>query len=92
MINQPLPAWMNERIGKGIIKNEALFGNFDVVHLPIALISKPYVEELQAAGFLVHAANCDTEQEIRQAFESGADQLTTNSLETALLLKKTYVA
>ena len=90
LFNQPLPDWMNERIGKAIIKNNALLDGIDVIHLPLSLLSAEYVAELHAEKFLVHAANCETEAELKMAYDAEADQLTTNSLDTAILVKKKY--
>lgn len=90
MFAQSLPDWMDKKLGKEIIKNNALLGNINVLHIPFSLLSKEYIEELHKENLLVHAADCRTKEELKNAYKLGVDQLSTNLLESAIIYKRKY--
>ncbi len=87
---RPFPDWMSLRLGQAIAKGHLLLGRVDVAHCPLGILTEEYVRELQESGLRVHAANTDTEVELRAAFELGVDQLSTNRLRLALSVRRDY--
>lgn len=87
---QPLPEWMDKDLGKEIILSNLLLGGIDVAHFPISLLSTEYVDVLKQEGIVVHAADCDSEDDIKKAFDLHVDKLSTNKLSLALSIKKSY--
>lgn len=55
-----------------------------VMHVAPALLDASFVSRLHDAGYLVHAANCETEEDLGRAYELGVDRLGTKHLRTAL--------
>lgn len=41
---------------------------------------------------MVHAADCNTEESLEKAFTANVDQLSTDFLSKALLLRKAYLS
>lgn len=79
-----LPGWMDKRLGQTLAINNALLGNINVLHCPLTLIDKEFIEAAHSNNLLVHAADCDTDDDLRTAFSMGIDQLSTNELSLAL--------
>ena len=55
-----------------------------VAYLPSGRVSSDTVQAFQERGFLVHAADCNTEAEILNAISAGVNQLSTDELLLAL--------
>lgn len=87
---QPLPEWMDQNLGKEIILNNMLMGKIDVAHLPLSLLTSEYVTAFKKEGILVHVANCDSEKDIKRAFDLQVDQISTNMLNLALSIRESY--
>lgn len=83
----PLPGWMDKQLGQTLAINNALLGSINVLHCPLALIDAEFVQAAHDQGLLVHAADCDTEEDLRTAFDMLVDQLSTNKLSLALSLR-----
>ncbi|HEX8226744.1 MAG TPA: glycerophosphodiester phosphodiesterase [Candidatus Saccharimonadales bacterium] len=79
-----LPAWMDKKLGQKIAINNALLGNIDVLHCPLSLIDSDFIQTAHEEGLLIHAADCDTEVELQEAFNMNVDQLSTNKLSLAI--------
>lgn len=82
-----LPGWMDKQLGQTLAINNALLGDVDVLHCPFTLIDEEFIAAAHDKGLLVHAADCDAEDDLRAAFSMGVDQLSTNELSLALSLK-----
>lgn len=80
----PPPDWMDVQLCRTLAINNALLGNVDVLHCPLSVIDKEFVRAAHDAGLLMHAADCDTDRDLRAAFAMGVDQLSTNELGLAL--------
>lgn len=78
------PSWMDRELGQTLAINNALAGHINVIHCPVELIDKQFVQNAHHAGLLIHAADCDTPESLRAAMEAGVDQLSTNNLKQAL--------
>jgi len=79
--------WMPERLAWKIVRGNAALGGVAVVHHSPVRLTPHYVRVLQDDGFRVHAANCNTESDLKRAFALGVDQLSTDHLELALTLR-----
>lgn len=90
MFVNPLPTWMNIDLGRNIIKNNAILGSINVIHIPLKLLTREYVEEIHKENIVVHASDCNTEEEIEKAYQLGVDQLSTDRLIMALQIKKLH--
>jgi glycerophosphoryl diester phosphodiesterase len=82
-----LPGWMDEQLGQTLAINNALLGNINVLHCPFTLINEEFIVVAHSKGLLVHAADCDIEDDLRVAFSVGVDQLSTNELNLAISLR-----
>ncbi len=58
-----------------------------VAHLPCGRVNAETVRAFQGHGFLVHAADCNTEAEILNAISAGVNQLSTDELLLALEIR-----
>ncbi len=80
----PLPSWMDKKLGQTLAIQNALLGGIDVIHCPIELIDRQFVDNAHGAQLIVHAADCDTDESLDAAVRAGVDQLSTNNLTLAL--------
>lgn len=83
-------SWMDEKLFDSLTISTGKFGGISVLHLPPDLINEKRVRLLQGNGFLVHASNCNTISEFKQAFSTRVDQLSTDDVDMALKQKKQY--
>jgi len=86
-----LPGWMDKQLGQTLALNNALLGNINVLHCPISLIDKEFIQTTHGKGLFIHVADCDTDDDLRAAFGMNVDQLSTNELGLALSLRKQQV-
>lgn len=84
----PLPEWMDVSLGQTLAINNALLGNGTVLHCPLTMIDKDFIKAVHAHGLLMHAADCNKEEDIRKAFDLKVDQFSTNNLELALEIRR----
>lgn len=78
------PSWIPIETAQKVLIGNALLGRINVLHCPVAILSKPFVIEAQKVNILIHAADCDTEAKLQQAAFLGVDQLSTSRLSLAL--------
>ena len=90
MFANPFPEWMDLPLGKTILKSNALLGHFTVLHLQQSLLSKEYLLDLHENDLLVHAADCNTKDTIKNALSLGVDQLSTNMADLAVSLREAH--
>jgi len=83
----PLLGWMDKQLGQTLAINNALLGDINVLHCPLALIDTEFVRTAHNQELLIHAADCNTEEDLRVAFDTSVDQLSTNELALALNLR-----
>ena len=81
------PGWMPLRLAQLHALDWAVQLQLDVVHLHNKLITPDYVNQLQKAGFKVHASNLDTKEEIERGIGFGIDSFSTGHLELALRVR-----
>lgn len=84
MFIQEYPSWMLPKLGEEIIKGTVILGRFNVVHCPLSILSKEFVDQLHDLNLKVHAANCDTKDAIKKAIELRVDQFSTNTVDLAI--------
>lgn len=77
------PKWMGQELGEKIIVDTMSLMKAEVAHLPREILKSALVNSLHKAGFLVHAADCNSQDEIKTAISLGCDQFSTNDLELA---------
>lgn len=77
------PKWMDRKLGGKIIVDMMALMQAQVAHLPKEILTSSLINSLHKAGFLVHAADCNTPDEIKTAISLGCDQLSTNHFELA---------
>lgn len=80
----PLPGWMDKELGQSLAINDATLGDVNVLHCPIELIDRQFVQDAHSKSLLVHAADCDTDEVLQTVLDAKVDQLSTNNLERAL--------
>ncbi len=86
LLEQP-PPWMGAHLWvKRSIDSMELI-EAQLAHVPSGRVDGETVRAFQERGFLVHAADCNTEAEILNAISAGADQLTTDELSLALEIR-----
>lgn len=83
----PFPDWMDRELGQTLLMNNALLGMIDVLHCPLSIIDEALIAKAHEQGLKVHAADCNTEEDLGRAFSLGVDQLSTNELELALSIQ-----
>lgn len=88
MFAAQFPDWMGKELGQTLLINNAKLGGINVLHCPLGMISKELIDAAHAENLLVHAADCNTEQDLQKAFELGVDQLSTDKLELALSIRQ----
>ena len=86
LLEQP-PAWMGEELWLMRSIHSMKLIQAQVAHLPSGRVNGKSVQAFQERGFLVHAADCNTEAEILNAISAGVDQLSTDELLLALELR-----
>ncbi len=77
------PDWMKPELGHQLISDTLDIGRIDVAHCPFSILSADLVEKLHRSHKRVHAADCNTQIELRSAFELAVDQLSTDELDLA---------
>lgn len=84
----PLPVWMDKKLGQTIAINNALLGNVDVLHCLFDMTDEGFIQAAHGSGLLVHAADCDTKENLQVAFNMGVDQVSTNEIDLAQQLRE----
>ncbi len=77
---QDFPEWMTPALGNYLICETLNLGEIDVAHCPPTIMTKELVSRIHAQGRQVHAANCNTRDDLIAAFRLGVDQLSTDEL------------
>jgi glycerophosphoryl diester phosphodiesterase len=85
---RPYPDWMTVDYGEQVAIGNLVLGEFNVAHCPAVLLTGGFLERLHANGLMAHWADCNTQEELRRAFELGVDQLSTDELELALEVRE----
>lgn len=80
----PLPDWMDKSLGRKIAIDNALLGNIAVLHCPLSLIDKDFIDTAHSSGILIHVADCNSSEDVKAALKMNVDQLSTNELSLAL--------
>lgn len=81
------PGWMDAELGRTLAVHTATLGRADVLHCPLSIIDEELIKLAHHNNLKVHAADCNAEEDLRQAFGLGVDQLSTNKLELALAVR-----
>ena len=87
MFVNTFPAWMSLELGQKIAKANAIFGNVSVLHCPLNILTKDYINELHNENLLIHAADCNTEADLLKAYTLSVDQLSTDNVKLALQIR-----
>jgi glycerophosphoryl diester phosphodiesterase len=90
LFSRPRPDWMPVALHERLVEGDATLGRFDVVHLLGGLLQHRYVRRLHDAGFLVHAPDVNTQDQIELALEAGVDRLSTDDVALALALREEF--
>jgi glycerophosphoryl diester phosphodiesterase len=85
----PYPPWVPAPVGQRQVCDYLTLLDAQVAHVPIGMLTLPFVEKLHAGGWLVHAANLTTEAECVTARALGVDQVSTDDLELVIRVLKT---
>ncbi len=86
----PLPGWMDKKLGQILAISNARLGGIDVLHCPLEMIDREFIREAHENHLIVHAADCDTKENLQVAFNMGVDQVSTNEIELALELREVH--
>lgn len=81
------PDWMSLELGQKIAKANAIFGNVSVLHCPLSILTKDYINELHNENLLVHAADCNTEADLFKAYTLSVDQLSSDDVALAVQIR-----
>lgn len=90
MFVSSFPSWMSSVLGQKITLANAILGNINVLHCPESVLTADFVRKLHNNNILVHAAECNDEHQILNAFKLDVDQLSTDDVELACRLKDRY--
>lgn len=82
-----LPSWMDKKLGQTILINNAKLGGVNVLHCPLDTLDEQFIKSAHTQGLLVHAADCNDRVALQKAFALGVDQLSTDVLELALVIR-----
>jgi len=82
------PDWMDKELGQTLAMHNALLGGAAVLHCPLDVIDDKFIELARSYNLQIHAADCNTEEELRLALGVGVDQLSTDELELALATRE----
>lgn len=85
------PLWMTSELGQAITAGNAQLGYINVVHCPPATLSQEFTAKLQHMDLEVHAADCNTEDDIKKALSFKVDQMSTNEIDLVVNVKKSFV-
>ncbi len=80
----PFPAWKSKELGQEHLIDWMKLLDAQVAHLPKVLLENDFLKRLHKEGMLVHGANLNKPDEIKEALSVGVDQLSTDDLDTAL--------
>lgn len=83
----PFPSWINKELGHILLLNNLKLGMFNVAHCPLSIIDSTLVDLLKNNSILIHAADCNSKEDLKNAYQLGVDQLSTDNLETAIKLR-----
>ena len=83
----PFPSWMDKKLGQILLLNTLKLGMFDVAHCPLSIIDSALVDLLKNNSILIHAADCNSKEDLKKAYQLGVDQLSTDNLENAIKLR-----
>lgn len=81
------PEWMNMELGVRLVIDNAKLGDIDVLHCPLSILTEASVKQFKSEGFVVHAADCNTEMDIHRALSLHVDQLSTDNPVLALKMR-----
>jgi len=84
------PSWMSALLGEKIILENLTLGKIDIAHCPINILNKKFIKDLKKRNILTHGADCNTAEDLRQAFLLKVNQLSTNDLDLAQKVRKKY--
>lgn len=84
----PRPDWMDPKLYETISIANAKLGGINVAHFSPECINESVIAAAHAEDIKVHAANCDTKNELVRLFTLGVDQLSTNKLDMAIAARK----
>lgn len=85
----PFPEWMDAELGQTLLISNAKLGGIKVLHCPLDMLDEKLIKMAHTQDLLVHAADCNTEETLHEAFSLGVDQLSTNMVELALKVRST---
>lgn len=88
MFTPLVPVWMGKDLAQQLLIDAALLGGMDVIHCPVDMLDGQFIELAHSKNLIVHAADCETAEFLRQAFLSNADQLSTSNLQLALAVRR----
>ena len=84
---RPFPESMNISLGCRNIIETLRIGEFSVAHLPTDMVIEEVVTQFRDAQVTIHAADCNSEIELKRAFDLQVDQLSTDQVDLALNLR-----
>jgi glycerophosphoryl diester phosphodiesterase len=80
-------SWMTIPLYEDIVRETALTGRFDVVHIPKSLFQVIDLERLRSAGLRIHCGGVESGAELLFALHN-ADQVSTPDLATAVAARQ----
>jgi len=83
----PYPGWMPVELGRDILFSTTELHSFNVVHLPLSMIDEDLLERAERTGIRIHAANCNSREDLERAFSLNVYQLSTDMLPLALQVR-----
>ncbi len=84
----PFPTWKSIELGIQHLAQWMALLDAQVAHLPAPMLTQQTVDFLHEEGYQVHGANLNDPEQIRNAFDLGIDQFTTDELDLALKLRQ----
>jgi glycerophosphoryl diester phosphodiesterase len=82
------PSWMGLALAQKLALSELMLGSINIAHCPIEIVTPDFVQRLHAQGIKVHVGNCNTEENLRKAYQYEVDQLSTDRVALALQIRE----
>ena len=76
------------KLGRTLAINNALLGKANVLHCPLGILDDIFITAAHDQNLKVHAADCNTEEDLLIALNIGVDQLSTDTLELVIKVSR----
>ncbi len=83
----PIPEWMDKKLGQDINLHNAIAGKFRSLHCPLSLLDDDFIQKMTKANIICHAADCNSDEDLKISKHLKVGQLSTNCVEKAIQIR-----